>query len=441
MIPSSPGAGPAFAAGTASVLLLWLSSGAQESSTELGDLRRWTAEISPQVEALRGLRFERPVPVEIATGEDFRAYAQRQIEKMGDADQRRAIDRTAKLLGLFPADGDLWQATIDLLTSQVGGYYDPETRSFSLMEGVSGPLAKSVLSHELVHALEDQHYELGAKLEELSAETDAAAAYHAVVEGTATLVQNRWMVEHGSQFTLDDLLELSEDMSMEAMFAADPVLWVPTLFSYMGGQVFLHQGNSLLSAAMQPFEVARLDRAFSSPPRSTEQVLHPEKYWDPEQIDEPKTVKVVVPDGWREMHSDVLGEVQLALVAAGSDFVAPDPDDPNAVFTLEYTNDDAAGWDGDSALLLEREGASALVLASTWDTSEDRDEWHAALVKRVPALTAAAVTLSSASRGDVALLRSGELEHLLVVSVDVAGAGDRTGAQVLADALEVQVRP
>ena len=60
---------------------------------------------------------------------------------------------------------------------------------------------------------------------------------------------------------------------------------------------------------------------------------------------------------------------------------------------------------------------------------------------RAPSDPAAAVTLSTAGRGDVALLRSGELEHLLVVSVDVAGAGDRTGAQVLADALEIQVRP
>ena len=414
----------------------------QDGSAEderLAELRRWTDEVAPQVEALRGLEFVAPVEVQIATADDFRSYAQKQLAKMGTAEERAALETAAKLLGLFPVDGDFWEATIELLTGQVGGYYDPDTKSFWMMEGVEGALAKSTLSHELVHALEDQHYGLGERLEALSGDSDRAAAFHAVAEGTASLVANRWLLDHYDQFDLQELMSLMESNQLDAMFAAEPVLWLPTVFSYLGGQTFLHESKSLIAAQVQPFEIDRLDRAFREPPVSTEQVLHPDKYWEATARDLPHALAIGPVEGWTVLEDDTLGEVVLSLVARGERFVAPEAGDQEALFRIRFTTPASEGWGGDRWQLLARGDARALVLATSWDTAADRDEWRAALDEGVESLRRSAESLANGGPSSVSISNRGADRCLLVVVVGAEGSDGTSAARELLDALELSV--
>ncbi|MEO0651598.1 MAG: hypothetical protein AAFZ65_13060 [Planctomycetota bacterium] len=422
----------------ASAVALPLVGGPSEASDErLERLERWTEEVSPQVEELRGLEFKQPVEVEIATAEDFRAYAQKQLAKMGSEGEREALELAAKMLGLFPAEEDFWEAMIGLLTGQVGGYYDPDTKSFSMMEGVEGALAKQTLSHELVHALEDQHFGLGETLEELSFDSDRAAAFHAVAEGTATLVANRWLLENFSQFSLDEILELTEAAEQQELFQAAPVLWLPTVFSYLGGQTFLHASHSLMAAQLQPFDEERLNRAFLEPPVSTEQVLHPEKYWDAEAIDLPEQLAIAPLEGWVVLEDDTLGEVVLSLVARGDGFEAPDPEDGEALYNLRFTVPASEGWGGDRWQLLASGDARALALATSWDTEDDRDEWHAALEAQLETLRKSAATLADGGPSSVSLRKQGPRLSLLVVLTGTGTPPLTSEARALVDLLEV----
>lgn len=383
---------------------------------DLGRLRAWAAEIVPQVEELRGLEFLRPVPLVLADPADFRAYALRQLEVIGDERERGRIELVTKLLGLADPETDLWGASIELLTGQVGGYYDPESESFAMMRGVRGGLALSVLSHELVHALEDQHFGIGDRLNALAGDSDAQTAFHAVAEGSATVVQNRWTLANIGRLTREDLEDMSNTEAVETMLAAEPVLWLPTLFSYVRGAAFLQHGSP--GADLPP---ERLDRAYSDGPRSTEQVLHPEKYWEAEQIDLPVEVSVTFPGEFEVLHEDTLGELQLYLVGRGVDFVAPSA---SSLPRLQYTDAAAAGWGGDRLYLLGRGEERRLLLATVWDTAQDREEWAERIETRLAAMESAAGALCSDSAQPLAVARSrGTDMHLLCVGwSDEAGA-------------------
>ena len=50
---------------------------------------------------------------------------------------------------------------------QVGGFYDPPSKTFFLMETMPKGIGGPILAHELVHALDDQLYDLDATIEAL----------------------------------------------------------------------------------------------------------------------------------------------------------------------------------------------------------------------------------------------------------------------------------
>jgi len=70
------------------------------------------------------------------------------------------------------------------------GYYDPAAKRLVLFSDVKGSYQKGVLIHELVHALQDQHFnlqKLGAKLHQADENNDEALALSALIEGDASL--------------------------------------------------------------------------------------------------------------------------------------------------------------------------------------------------------------------------------------------------------------
>lgn len=430
--PTAPGVGPAVGSARGTALGKAGADGARQEAAALAELEALAREIEGEVAALRGRAFKRAVPVEIADVDAFEAYAAVRMESVGDQRQRDAQELIAKLLGLVPVDMDLWAESLALIGGQVGGYYDPDRDTFSIMEGVSGPLARSILAHELVHALDDQHFEIGAGLEARAEDTDRLAAYHAVVEGSAMVIQGAWTIQHIGEFSAEDL-EAMSDVTPQELFDAPAYVWLPVLFSYFRGQAFLQQTESLMAAQTRGIVIAQLDAAFEDPPRSTEQILHPAKYWDPERADEPVAVSVAVADpasGWQPVEGVVLGELGLFLVADGDTIEAPNLANPMSVFGVEFTSDAARGWEGDRAQLFERGAQRLLLLATAWESEADRDEFARAVEGRADELAAIAGRLARA-RGlgvhSVVTQPVGEREFRLVIGLGV-GDVDLVGA-------------
>src|SRR5262249_48545215 len=151
--------------------------------------------------------------------------------------------------------------------------------------------------------------------------------------------------------------------------------------NYLCGPAFLTRTNSLFVGRRET-TAADVEHAFRSPPRSTEQVLHPEKYWD--HADEASTIEIPtdgLPDGWSVARDDTLGELLLGILCTppeerGGLVVS----NPLAPLGVHFTNELAEGWGGDRIVLLANGAARFLELVTRWDSERDAAEFYGALL-------------------------------------------------------------
>lgn len=338
-------------------------------------------EIRGDIEAMRGMKFTRPVQVKVTDKPGFLDYM-RKRQALTQSPERLARDEiVAKLLGLIPHDMDLTKTVEALLEDQVGGFYDPSSDTFFLMDTFTGDIAKIILAHELTHALDDQMFDIDGTLKKLREETDAEFAFSAVVEGSGTAAMNQWTVSHLKNLDKNALLN-SADLGTEGLSDAPPYLWKPLLAAYLRGEGFLTRSRAM-NFSMKAAKVEDVRRAFEHPPRSSEQILHPEKYWDTDKRDEPRRVEfdaARLPKGWNVLGQDTLGEIALALLTTPvAKRTGLDAKNPLALIGIEYTNRAAEGWGGDRLILLGQGDERWLELVTLWDSAGDADEFRTAV--------------------------------------------------------------
>jgi uncharacterized iron-regulated protein len=135
------------------------------------------------------------------------------------------------------------------------GYYDIKTRKLFVYDDVSGAYERGVLIHEMVHALQDQHFGL-AKLHS-GYEGDADLARAALIEGDAT-------------FTMIELLK--KDQPRVAAMLESPLEKAQDL-----QRAFLYaQGARYVKALKESGDWKAVDAAYRfGGPRATAQILHP----------------------------------------------------------------------------------------------------------------------------------------------------------------------
>lgn len=343
-------------------------------------LREVSATIQDQIAALRGHEFETPVKVQMADKESFLAYAQAKLEADGGKQRMLREEEVAKLLGLLPGDADLLAITTDVLLEQVGGFYDAHTDTFYVMDSVQPDMARIVIAHEFTHALDDQYYDLDGTEQALFGNADALMAYHAVVEGCGMELMIEWARLHMDGPARLRLARAQADLPSDAVSHAPPVIWKPLVSLYYQGQAFLRR-EKRASPFGEPARLGDLDRAFLEPPRSTEQVIHPLKYWSPDHRDEPRELLLVagLPEGAAVRHENTLGELYAAMVTTPFEERGGLDVSVSGLLALSFTNDAASGWGGDRYALIAKGQGRLLVWSTRWDSVEDADEFAACL--------------------------------------------------------------
>lgn len=335
------------------------------------------ARLSKDVERLRGRAFLRPVAVRrIGDAEAREHFRTRLLEALPE--EKLATDNLAlHALGLLPADADLLQTMLDLLEEQAAGFYDPKRDTFFLMEDAPETSLPAVIVHELTHALDDQHFGLDAMVAKLAHDDDASAAYAAVVEGSGSLVMSAWLVEElkAGRMNPGDMAQMvnAEAARGARLRAAPAVLQRSLMGPYVLGQAFLLRGD--LMALVRGVAAADVDASFQSPPRSTEQVIHAEKYW--KQAEEPVALQLgdlaaPLGPGARKVGDGRLGELLMALVTKGG---AIDPQSPAALDPKRWTTKGARGWAGDQYQVYETTDGPVTLLGTVWDSEEEAAEF------------------------------------------------------------------
>ena len=338
--------------------------------------------VTPRVEEIRGLKFKRPVAVKVVDDQTARRHFKARIAKEYPEARLRADERAYAQLGLIPAGTQLLPGFLDILEEQAGGFYDPESDTFYVLDDMPKAVGPILVAHELTHALDDQHYGIDGMLDQVKEDDDRAAAVGAVVEGSGTLVMTAFLMQEmqAGRLQLEALAELQKSEAGQGarLTAALPFLRRSLLSSYALGFPFLLRGDLL---KLTSFDPADLNRAFEKPPASSEQILHPEKYWDAAKADAP--VVVALPDlaklfgpGWALAGHGTLGELNLALL---TDAPTPNGNSPDALVAAAWTNEGAAGIGGDAYQHYSNGTKGETVLATVWDTEKDALEFEKAL--------------------------------------------------------------
>ncbi len=336
-----------------------------------GDTAALYRAIEDQVVAERGLAAKQRLEPTILSEAEVKARLEDQFRKDNPPDEIAVAEETMKALGLLPAGVSLGDLYVDLLGSQVAGYYDSKAKQLFVVSrsGTIGATEKVTFAHEFTHALQDQHFGLAEIDVDAVGQGDRSLGRLALVEGDATLLMTRWLTEHLTLAEIQELLVV--DPASEAQLAAMPAILRETLlFPYQ-------QGLVLVTGIWANGGWEAVDRAFGRLPDSTEQVLHPAKY---EAGEKPAVVPLdgaalaaAMGAGWSGTPEDTLGEFQVSIWLRENGLAEP------AAAAA------AAGWGGDRLVYLRGSaGGYALALRTAWDSAADADEF------RVAARTAAA---------------------------------------------------
>jgi hypothetical protein len=363
-------------------------------------------DVARQVETMRGWKFREVVAKRVCTPEFVRAYLEKEVQKQCPPEKVACVQAFLKTVGLLPPEADLKKMFLDILQDQAGGFYDTETKTLYMVKRTakSPPLVDRIMmAHELTHALDDQQVDIDKSLKPLIGKTeDMDLVTESVMEGSATALMTQYMAraQLSGEFDLNDLQAYAAEEARRSKGLLDaPRYFLSMVGAYMCGMQFLARGN-ILTAMLSGDNKAigqNFLEAVKDPPRSMEQVLHGQKYWDPKTRDEPVVVsddaaaRLLARPGRWIVHKDTLGEMLCAAVTTAKD------SKPN-LMTMQmaetWTNAAATGWGGDRFFLLAS-GPSAEAAAKTlkdlqgvwitfWDTPKDREEFVEAYDKNAP---------------------------------------------------------
>jgi len=355
-------------------------------------------EVCRDVAKLRELEFKRPVPLKLATRQEVEEFVLSEIARQWPKEQLEADERAFKVLGLLPQEYSLHQELTALYREQVAGLYDPHAGRMMLVKADSlKGLTKTLLSHELTHALQDQHFDLGRLIDRSVHTLDRDFTIACVAEGDTTVLMMDYMMTKG----MDDPAALAGLLSDDALAQSKKLLSAPPLLRrmmldpYLDGIAFVNhfRGPETRSDALgDPSRGSweRVNRIYDDFPLSAEQVMHPRKYYPrrdfPQRIDLARTSlgrAGYVSELWEMKTDTTLGEIGvLALVESWGELLKDEP-------LKQSAGKVAAGWDGDRLVSFEHwldrnkpdNRRIVVYWVSTWDTSEDAREMSDALEK------------------------------------------------------------
>ena len=338
------------------------------------------APLYQQLAALKGIASPGPPPpILLRSRAENRRFIEQEINRRYSPALLEAERKSMVAWGVLPPDYDLRRLFLDLLEEQVSAYYDPRRKVMVVGDWLPPEQQRAALMHELVHALQDREVPLDSFVAPDPGHGDRLLARQALIEGAAVALSFDLMLKpQGMDISL--LADLSMAQGQIATSAGGPVIAKAPkflrdllLFPYVEGLGFAYQFRK-----RHPW--SDMSRVYRDPPRSTTQILHPEKYLDAREDPLP----VAIPDltrflpGHRLVSDDDLGEFALGAVLA---LHLGDAEGLRA----------AVGWRGDRYRIWEDEAgrfvvAYRVLTADAQVTAALASELQASVEKRHPAL-------------------------------------------------------
>jgi hypothetical protein len=402
-LPALPALLPLLALLALAALLLAPSGAQGEEEGAAGEqavLDGLIRELRIEAEEIRGLSWKHDVPGAVIAPKDIPAAFDEELNALLSPEAQDLVTKVARRTGLLRADQDIWELQKAMMVGMVGGFYSPRAKKLYVVEGYSGDAARPVILHELVHALEDQHYDLDAVSMPLLKNLDRTFAVGCLVEGSAEHARVTYQARHKDITAL--FLEASRDPAaaqrqMQVLSRVPAWMILPMMMQYQTGPAFVAQAlgayqkqNGAEDKGSTVAYAQVMGRLWQDPPISSEQVLHPER-WFGAKRDYPRAavwaadLAETLGRGWEVVHEQQMGELDLALylehhLGGRKGLLNP----TNMLYPVpagERARTAAAGWDAGSMVFLEKPGAPmAMIQAWAFDTEKDAKEAADALL-------------------------------------------------------------
>lgn len=281
------------------------------ASAQSAEFLQAADEVMAQMSKLISLPILSPLKKSLRSRDEIRAYLLRKMKEDKDADKRYADQKTMEKFGLLPKNYPLEQTLVKVLTEQIAGLYDPDSQEFFIADWNSPADERMVMSHELTHALQDQHFHIDAWSDAAKPNDDAELARDAVLEGSAMAAMVDYeLAGKGSIRDLGDFdpaLLMGDVDSSPELSKAPKVLQDELLFPYLAGIKFTQHVLKASNGWPDFYQV------FQRPPVSTQQILHPDLYLqdiEPPKIKLPDAKRFLSAD-WKKLDENNMGEFGL----------------------------------------------------------------------------------------------------------------------------------
>lgn len=309
-----------------------------------------------RVERIRHLEFEQRVPVEVITRAQYRERrANRSANRSAALDHWN--DQVWEALFLVSERRDVAAARDELFGASVQGFYLPSENKIIIISAADTPtIDRTTLAHELVHALQDQHFTLTAG----ATTQDGQLAADGLIEGSATYVEHEYEERCGAAWSCipqpthtgggggtNDDLNLGLFLTIYAPYA---------------------EGPSFVRSLTERGGWPAVNSAYEDFPASTEQIIHPRAYPDE------TPVTVPVPDRssreWQRFDvSQVYGTMGEAAIYAM--FRTNGQVDRAHHALYNYSHPLSTGWGGGRIVPYHNGKAYGYVWKTRWDTTAD----------------------------------------------------------------------
>ncbi len=310
-----------------------------------------------RVERARGLDSARAVPGVLLERAALIAQVKRHVERELPAEAIRNEGLTLQLLGFVPTQFDYEAAEYRLLQDQLAGYFEPADGTMYMASDLDDEEADATLAHELVHALQDQRWDLRERSKYRPGDGDRSEAVSALAEGDATSAMFDVLVARASPGSGKTALDMPDDafvdqirqgMDQSPGGSAPRVMRSSLAAPYIYGTLFVH-------ALRRRGGWDEVNRAWTDPPTTSEQIIHVDKWLarEPPMVVEAPTF-AALGDGWRVADEDSEGE--LGARVAFEQWL----DDSQAAAV-------STGWGGDRCVLLAKGNRAAFAWRLRYD--------------------------------------------------------------------------
>jgi hypothetical protein len=306
-----------------------------------------------RVEEIRGLEFKRSVSVEVMSREQY-------LERRGNGSGRnRAYEQwnnqVWEALLLVGENRNVSDAFGSTLSTTVQGYYSGGDIVI-VSDSPTPSIDRGTLAHELVHALQDQHYSLGGNPQF----QDVQLAHDGVIEGDANYVQRLYEQRCGDRWRCIPKPERAGGGGTGGQFNRGVFLTIFTPYA---------AGPTFVESVHEQRGWRGVNTLYSQFPESTEQVIHPEAYPDERPVD--VSVRDRSNARWdrfdlnRPAH-DVVGEASIYAMFWANGAVERGTRSP-----YQYEHPLSAGWAGDRVVPYRNGDRFGYVWVTSWDTDRD----------------------------------------------------------------------